>query len=344
MGLFSLRTDPTTVEHHATASVARVIRKTSVCRAVLALVFAVVCSACAAADDLVPTAESAEPTEGSAPPASLNIDTTTTALVTLACSNSTPCPTDGDPASPLDTVVGAANSTQTTPPATPACAVTLTEIVPGSSSQATLYAVSLPASLVGGTISLVVDGTFTVDVQDSVAPAEFLSWQTSTGDLQPSPDAGQIVALAEADDGTTSSASCPIPPGVIESALTPEQSNGFADPGVLTAYQASLDAKISTGGVPKKGYGDTVRSIALPTPHHTVLIAYQRDRCSTADSCPSDSRTRPTATETTSLYCVDIKGTQSTLVGGVTSLKDQYVAWPSVAQVASDMSRAGWCQ
>jgi hypothetical protein len=290
----------------------------------------------------VPTALSAESTEGSTPATSLIDDTTTTAQVTVTCSSAAPCTSDGGSVPPPDSG-GPATSSPTTPPPVPSCGVTVTEIVPGSASQATLYAVALPASLVGGTISLVVDGTFIVDVQASVAPAEYVAWQP--GDLQPSPGASQIVAVVESADGTTSSASCPIPPGVVESALTPEQSNGFADPGALTAYQTSLDATINTAGVPKKkGYGDTVRSVALPTPQHTILVAYQRDRCTDANSCANDTRTRPTARETSSLYCVDVKGTDAKSVAGVTALKDQYAFWPSVAQVAADLSSVGWCQ
>jgi len=233
----------------------------------------------------------------------------------------------------------------TSPPTTVAdpCPVELVETVPGGPGQATLYQVSLPAELVGSRVRLIVDNNFNLDTQTAHSTIENLAWQT--GDPMPSATAAQIVAVVDSGDGTAQVSSCPISPGVITTQLGPEQSVLTGDAGALTAFQVSLDTKVGTNGTPQQGYGDTVRSLALPSGTHTILVAYQRNRCLVAATCSATVRVDPAGIETTSLFCIDINGTKFNIVEGVEfagRMLDAYQGWPTLAQITIDFG--SWCQ
>jgi hypothetical protein len=223
------------------------------------------------------------------------------------------------------------------------CPVKLYVTVPGWPGQSTLYTVSLSPDLIGDRIRLIVDDSYTLDTQYARSTLENLAWQP--GDPQPSASAVGVVAVVDTGDGTPQFSSCAIPPGVSTSQLTPEQTDRATDVGALAIFQSALDGNVGTTGVPRAGYGDTVRSVALPSGSHTILIAYQRNRCVANQTCSSSARLDPNGVETTSLFCVDAAGTKFKLVGSAAlggKRLDAYLAWPTVAQVASDFS--SWCQ
>lgn len=268
---------------------------------------------------------------------------TSTPITTAIATTSTPpapiptiAPTLPVPTVPIATVP------VTAAPVDP-CPVKLYVTVPGWPGQSTLYTVSLPPDLIGDRIRLIVDDSYTLDTQYARSTLENLAWQP--GNPQPSASAVGVVAVVDTGDGTPQFSSCAIPPGVSTSQLTPEQIDRAADVGALATFQSALDGNLGTTGVPHAGYGDTVRSVALPSGAHTIMIAYQRNRCTAKQTCSSSARLDPNGVEGTSLYCVDPVGTKFKLVSSAASggiFLDKYAAWPTVAQVASDFS--SWCE
>lgn len=290
---------------------------------------------------------------GSATGLQAPIEATTTTAVTTTTATSTPITTaiaTTAPPAPIPTIaptptvptVPIATVPVTAAPVDP-CPVKLYVTVPGWPGQATLFIVSLPPDLIGDRIRLIVDDSYTLDTQYARSTLENLAWQP--GDPQPSASAVGVVAVVDTGDGTPQFSSCAIPPGVSTSQLTPEQTDRAADVGALAIFQSALDGNVGTAGVPHAGYGDTVRSVALPSGSHTILIAYQRNRCTANQTCSSSARLDPNGVETTSLFCVDAAGTKFKLVSSAASggiFLDRYAAWPTIAQVASDFS--SWCQ